>query len=96
METIEPPWRISPPQIDSQLVTAIPSENPTVIAATTIEYINRTHDQFLKIYTDGAKNSAGAGSALVLPRLKIAKTTRISTKCSLFTAELKAILFALE
>ena len=49
METIAPPWRISPPQIDRQLVKAIPSENPTVISATTIEYINRTYAQFLKI-----------------------------------------------
>ena len=67
METIAPPWRISPPQIDRQLVTAIPGENPTVIAATTIEYINRTYAQFLKIYTDGAKHSAGAASAFVVP-----------------------------
>lgn len=62
------------------------------------EYINSKHYSFLQIYTDGSKNieTGRTGAAFFIPEFQVRKAGIIMDGTSVYTAEMVAILMALD
>ena len=58
--------------------------------------INSTYKQFKRIFTDGSKSCNGVGSGVWMPELNVEAYFSLNNKSSVFTAEVRAILEALE
>jgi ribonuclease HI len=70
--------------------------NPNVLAASVNAHIDSNYANHLKIYTDGSVlDNEQAGAAFVIPHFKIEKSYSIGKHISIFSAELVAILMAL-
>jgi ribonuclease HI len=62
----------------------------------TCSFIEREWAYYLRLYTDASKTATGVGLAAWVPELKISRVYRIDDVCSVFDAELTAILMALQ
>ena len=71
------------------------SDDPLYINLVAREYIVKNYEAFLKIYTDGSLLASGVGSAFVIPEWGYVTRKFNLTTVSIFTAELVAILMAL-
>ena len=74
----------------------IKSKNENILSTSVKEHLLNTYPDHLKVYTDGSLlNNKEAGSAFIIPSIKVEKTFYIGKYKSIFTAELIAILMAL-
>ena len=95
--TDTPPWSQSEPQIYlSDKIKIKDSTNPEVYKQAFLEITSR-HPKYMQIYTDGSKVDemvAAAAVSSVAPNSSFSR--RLRDHCSIYTAELQAILFALK
>ena len=71
------------------------SDNPLILQATARELINNKYNQCICMYTDGSMTTEGVGAAVVVPQLSNLTRKYQLPHVSIFTAELVAILMAL-
>ena len=71
------------------------SDNPLILQATARELINNQYNQCICMYTDGSMTTEGVGAAVVVPQLSNLTRKYQLPHVSIFTAELVAILMAL-
>ncbi|CAC5419567.1 unnamed protein product [Mytilus coruscus] len=89
-----PPWIIGQANISSNIKDSISKkENPHIIKAKALEYIDNAYKNHLKIYTDGSKDPASGktGYAFLIPSKLIASYKRTSDNLSVYTTEMTAI-----
>ena len=91
----EPPWRLPPIRIDLSL-THIVETHPAEVRIRGVELINTDYTDHLKIYTDGTKSTSKCGCAFFIGHPHISKQFTLNKYCSIFTAELYAILESLK
>ena len=71
------------------------SDNPLILQATARELSNNKYNQCICMYTDGSMTTEGVGAAFVVPQLGNVTRKYQLPLVSIFTAELAAILMAL-
>ena len=71
------------------------SDNPLILQATARELSNNKYNQCTCMYTDGSMTTEGVGAAFVVPQLSNLTRKYQLSHVSIFTAELVAILMAL-
>jgi ribonuclease HI len=92
-----PQWELSKASFDIDHTDVTKKDNPNLLSAEVRRHVSESYSDTLKIYTDGSvvENNT-AGSAFIIPDLKIEKSFHLGKHFSIFTAELIAILMALE
>ena len=58
----------SSPNIDTHTIGLPPNANRNILSADVHEYLNDRYSSFLIVFTDGAKNNSGVGSAFYIPQ----------------------------
>ncbi len=71
------------------------SDNPLILQITARELINNQYNRCICVYTDGSMTTEGVGAAFVVPQLGNVTRKYQLPLVSIFTAELLAILMAL-
>ena len=71
------------------------SDNPLILQVTARELISNKYKHCICVYTDGSVTTEGVGAAFVVPQLSNLTKKYQPTHVSVFTAELVAILMAL-
>ena len=71
------------------------SDNPLILQITARELINNQYNRCICVYTDGSMTTEGVGDAFVVPKLGNVTRKYQLPLVSIFTAELLAILMAL-
>jgi hypothetical protein len=89
-----PPWEVSSPRIDTSLSRQKKSDTNSAVYQSLFLEIRSTYKRFAPIYTDGSKDDARVAAATVTPSSII--SIRLPSFASIFTAELQAIIQALE
>lgn len=89
----QPVWQLPEPMVDLSLL-----ENSKHITKEQVDEFINDFDQHVHIFTDGSKDpvSGKTGLGVYVAGGQLQQSTRISDKVSVYTAELKAILCALE
>ena len=85
--------------IDTELNTIInKKQNPIEIKQLALEHIDSKYNNFAKIYTDGSKEPSNGkvGAAYVIPHIDFKVNYSITNNTSVYTAELVAIIKAME
>ena len=91
-----PSWEWEPPYLDTSLTKYSKEKELNVLTVAAKEKIYNNRHQ-LQIFTDGSKLTAkNIGSAFVIPDMRITKSYKLNQNISIFTAELWAILKALD
>jgi ribonuclease HI len=91
-ETV-PTWELVKPDLDVSLAK---KEKPTTLEVA-VNYITELGKDALKVYTDGSKDDKGRlGIGIHIPAWRIRRNFSITKDASIFTAEMTAILKALE
>ena len=91
-----PSWEMKRAHFDIECTDIKKNENPNIMVADVRSHIEHKYTNCLKVYTDGSLlDNQEAGSAFVIPALKVEKSYYIGKNRSIFTAELIAILMAL-
>ena len=91
-----PPWLCEQADIIYEYCNITKNDNPLIIASIAKELINTRFRYFLRVFTDGSvSDSSDVGAAFVVPDFKIEKRYHLPKGCSIFTAELFAIMMAL-
>ena len=91
-----PPWLTEQADIIYEFGKMTKTNSPLILASFVRELINTRFRYFLRVFTDGSvSDSSEVGAAFVVPDLKIKKRYSLTTGCSIFTAELFAIMMAL-
>jgi len=81
---------------DIEYINEKKNENQNIMVADVQSYIENKYADCLKVYTDGSVlENHDTGSAFVIPALKIEKSYYLGKHRSIFTAELIAVLMAL-
>jgi ribonuclease HI len=94
---IMPQWEHFNADFDYNYTTCNKSEDMHVLVNEVKEHINNNYSNFLKIYTDGSVLENGnCGSAFVIPSMKLERSFHLGKGLSIYTAELFAILRALD
>ena len=90
-----PPWELAEPLLDTTLTRHKKNDTPPeVFRSASLELIaGYATNEWVRVYTDGSKTSSGVGCAFVLG--DTTRTFTLPSSCSVFTAELVAILKAL-
>ncbi|CAC5410630.1 unnamed protein product [Mytilus coruscus] len=89
-----PPRIIGQAKTSSNIKDSISKkENPHIIKAKALEYIDNAYKYHLKIYTDGSKDPASGktGYAFIIPSKLIASYKRTSDNLSVYTTEMTAM-----
>ena len=89
-----PPWTIQIPRIIFDLCQFKKSETDNSIFINSFHEILECYKDYVHLYTDGSKDGAKVGAALVTPAFNV--QSHLPDNMSIFTAELKALLLALE
>ena len=91
-----PPWFIPDIHVNLELVNKVDKMNfPSKTKVITENHIS-SYNGYLKIFTDGSKQKNNrTASAVYIPEFNIKISKRISNECSIFSAELTAILLAM-
>jgi ribonuclease HI len=93
---IFPQWEHCPAIFDTDY-TKIQKEEINLLTLEAKAHLVKNYDYHLKIFTDGSVlPSTDSGCGFVIPDLKIQKAFYLGKRFSIFTAELYAILMALE
>ena len=93
-----PPWVFPIPDVDLSIMDKKREWNEEDMGNLTEVYIKRHFYNYLFIFTDGSKNPRNyhVGIGVVIPEFKVYISKRISDRLSVFTAEVVAIIFALQ
>ena len=92
-----PNWELKRPDIENNFSQLKKSEFPHVVRSDFLSYVEKHHSLDLKIYTDGSVlDNKSSGAAFVIPSLNVEKKYYLGKNYSIFTAELIAILMALQ
>ncbi|XP_055958722.1 uncharacterized protein LOC130010402 [Patella vulgata] len=89
-----PPWAMSPPKIDFDLSQHKKRDTSSTVFDSLFRELRSKYGDYAPIYTDGSKDGDRVGSATVTPSETI--SVCLPPAASIFTAELQAILQALE
>ena len=95
--TTTPPWCLHEPKVDLTL-TCYKKEttNPVLYKQRFLEH-RENYSDYLQIYTDGSKvEEKSAAAAVVRSHTRVPTSCRLPDHCSIYTAELKAIILALK
>ncbi len=92
-----PPWLMERAEVHVDMGGLRRDQSPLLQASLASDYLEKNYSQFLKIYTDGSVMDDGAaGAAFTIPDFRnLTKSFSLPT-VSIFTAELLAILMALQ
>ena len=91
-----PPWVVEVARIELEMAGLRKVDDPHYIHTVCQEVIEKKYSYHLQIYTDGSKMKEGVGASFVIPEFKnIIKKYKLPNNVSVFTAELVAILMAL-
>ena len=90
-----PSWELQKADFDIDHTNIKKDDNINMLASYTKCHIEENYKNDLKIYTDGSCINSESGCAFLIPELKIEKSFYIGLNKSIFTAELTAILMAL-
>ena len=90
-----PPWVVEGAWVELEVAGLRKSDNPLVLQATARELINNQYKHCICVYTDGSVTTEGVGAAFVVPQLSNLTRKYQLPHVSIFTAELVAILMAL-
>ena len=91
-----PSWELKQAKFDIFHSNIRKEDNIHLLACETREHLNKEYYNYLKIFTDGSLCDSGdTGAGFVIPALNITKSYYLGKDHSIFTAELIAILMAL-
>ena len=90
----KPPWQIPDISFCKELTLIKKSSVPDYYLRNLFIEHFALHEGSVPIYTDGSKSEDGVGFAVIFPELCVKR--RLPDVCSIFTAELSAILLALQ
>ena len=90
-----PSWELQRARFDIRHTDLKKEDNINLLASQVKCHIEDLYSDHLKVFTDGSVIERQAGSAFLIPALKIEKSFNIGLNKSVFTAELFAILMAL-
>ena len=90
-----PPWVVEGARVELEVAGLRKSDNPLIIQAAARELINNQYNHCICVYTDGSMTTEGVGAAFVVPQLSNLTRKYQLPHVSIFTAELVAILLAL-
>ena len=90
-----PPWVVEGARVELEVAGLRKSDNPLILQATARELINNQYNHCICVYTDGSVTTEGVGAAFVVPQLSNLTRKYQLPHVSIFTAELVAILIAL-
>ena len=90
-----PPWVGEGARVELEMAGLRRSDNPLILQATARELINNKYNHCICVYTDGSMTTEGVGAAFVVPQLGNVTRKYQLPHVSIFTAELVAILMAL-
>ena len=92
-----PPWEIPKPIFDIKYTDVKKSENMNILTLDFKLHSDKMFKDHLQIFTDGSMlDNKDAGAAFVIPTLKIEKFFFLGNNLSIFTAELTAVMSALQ
>lgn len=91
-----PPWNLNRSCFDIEHTDITKNENINLLSSDIKIRLHEYYSEHLKVYTDGSLIDGHAGAAYVIPGLKAEKSYYIGKHKSIFTAELTAIIMALE
>ncbi|GBN50109.1 hypothetical protein AVEN_154704-1 [Araneus ventricosus] len=89
-----PPWGIPVVQFLNPFQTFIKSDTADIIYQQIFIEHRQEYDDFIAIYTDGSKSADHVSFAVVFPNTTF--SFKLHSSCSVFTAEIAAVLLALE
>ena len=91
-----PSWELQRPMFDIEYTDIVKEDNSHLLTSTVKSHLDSKYSHHLKIYTDGSKlENRETGAAFLIPDLKVEKYYYLGKDRSIFTAELVAILMAL-
>ncbi|XDV45291.1 hypothetical protein PO909_013411, partial [Leuciscus waleckii] len=93
-----PPWIFPMPIIDLQIQMKIKNEKDILKNIIAQQYLDQTYSSWVQIFTDGSKDpiSGRTAAAVYIPKFQISIKKRITDHISVFTAELVAMMVALQ
>ena len=89
-----PPWVVEGARVELEVAGLRKSDNPLILQATARELINNQYKHCICVYTDGSVTTEGVGAAFVVQLSNLTRKYHLP-HVSIFTAELVAILIAL-
>ncbi|GBM16438.1 putative RNA-directed DNA polymerase from transposon X-element [Araneus ventricosus] len=89
-----PPWRIPVVQSLNPFQSFTKSDTADIIYHRIFNEHRQKYNDFIPIYTDGSKSADHVSFAVIFPEATF--SFKLHTICSVFTAEITAVLFALE
>ena len=92
---IVPQWEHISPNFDIDYITLKKEDNLNLVSIQAKEHLENVYPHHLKIFTDGSVLESFSGAGFVIPSLRIEKSFCLGKSFSVFTAELYAILMAL-
>ena len=90
-----PPWVVEGARVELEVAGLRKSDNPLILQATARELINNQYNHCICVYTDGSVTTDGVKAAFIVPQLSNLTRKYQLPHVSIFTAELVAILMAL-
>ena len=91
-----PPWRLEPMSTDFYFISVIFDKGNTAANKQIfLEYVVNNYKDYLHIYTDGSKTQHCTSAAFYVDRFDVKQVIKINNHCSIFSAELYAILKSL-
>ena len=90
-----PPWVVEGARVEMEVAGLRKSDNPLILQATARELISNKYNHCICVYTDGSVTTEGVGAAFDVPQLSNLTRKYQLPHVSIFTAELVAILMAL-
>ena len=94
--TTTPKWELPRPKFDIHYTDLTKDENINILSTTAKLHCLENYSNHLHVYTDGSLLDNGeCGAAFSIPQLKLSKSYYLGTHLSIFTAELTAIMMAL-
>ena len=92
-----PPWTLEPMSTDFYFLSVIfDKANTAANKQIYLEYVVNNYKDYLHIYTDGSKTQHVTSAAFYVDRFDFKHVIKINNHCSIFSAELYAILKSLE
>ncbi|XP_035985721.1 uncharacterized protein LOC118559100 [Fundulus heteroclitus] len=92
-----PPWLFPETKVDLKIHEMKREWKHNEVGVKSSIYIRQSFYSFLKIYTDGSKNSKGnVGIGIFIPEFNICICERLTDLLSIYTAEMVAIIFSLQ
>ena len=89
-----PPWKMMRPYVDLSLSVYPKEKTPPILFQSEFTSLQEKYEDYKAIYTDGSKDGEKVAAATVVQGLNI--QVRLQDNTSIFTAELRAILHALD